>query len=245
MHPVLFKWRGITVWSYPFMLYVGLCLGVLAENIAAHVAGINALRVYVATLILIVPALVGARLLYVAEEWPSYRENPRRIWDRSEGGYIMYGGLPLALLISVPLLRALHLSLPVFWDAATFTILVGMFFGRIGCLLNGCCAGRPSTTWMGFYLPNHNGVWEKRIPTQLLESAWAAVLLAFAAVVWRSLPFPGALFLLVALGYASGRLLMEFARERKQMAFRFSIAHVFSLVVTLLSVSALAIYWRR
>jgi phosphatidylglycerol:prolipoprotein diacylglycerol transferase len=235
----------MTVWSYPAMLYVGLVLGVLAGNIAAHSAGLDALRVYVATLLLIVPALAGARLLYVAAEWSLYRENLRRIWDRNDGGYILYGGLPFSLLLSVPLLRLFHLNLPAFWDVAIFTILVGMLFGRIGCLLNGCCAGRPSKTWIGLYLPNRKGVWEKRVPTQVLEAALAAVLLVCAVAVRRSVPFHGALFLLAALGYASGRLLLELARERQQKASRFSIAHVISLVLALLSISTLTIYWRR
>jgi phosphatidylglycerol:prolipoprotein diacylglycerol transferase len=244
MRPILFQWRSITVWSYPAMLYVGLVLGVMAGNLAAHAAHLDALRVYIATLILIVPALAGARLLYVVAEWPMYRENLGRIWDRKEGGYILYGGLPLALMASVPLLRILHLSLPAFGDVAIFTILVGMCFGRIGCLMNGCCAGRTSRSW-GMYLPNPAGVREKRIPTQLLEAAWAAVLLIFAVAVRSSSPFPGALFLMICLGYAAGRLGMEFFRERRQTSPGFSIAHVVSLLITFVSISALTIYWRR
>lgn len=245
MRPVLFNWRGITVWSYPAMLYLGLVMGVVAGNVVAHAAGLDAARVYVATLILIVPALAGARLLYVAAEWSLYRRNLRRIWNRNDGGYVMYGGLPLALVASLPVLRILHLSPAAFWDVAIFTILVGMFFTRIGCLLNGCCAGRPSKTWLALYLPNRCGTWERRIPTQIFESLWAAILLVCAVLMRRSAPFPGAVFLLVSLGYASGRLLMECARERPQRAFGFNIAHVISLVITLASVSALTIYWRR
>lgn len=225
------------------MLYIGLVLGVAAGNLAAHAARLDALRVYVATLILIVPALAGARLLYVMAEWPLYRKNPRRIWDRNDGGYILYGGLPLALLVSVPLLCILHLGLPAFWDVAIFTILVGMCFGRIGCLMHGCCAGRATRTW-GLYLPNSEGIREKRVPTQLLEAAWAAALLIFAVVVRGSAPFAGALFLMISLGYASGRLLLEFARERPRRR-GFSLAHVVSVGITFASISALTIYWRR
>jgi len=244
MRPLLFQWHGFKVWSYPAMLYVGLVLGVFAGNILAHEAGLNAFRVYVATLILVVPSLGGARLLYVAAEWRRYRPNLARIWDRNDGGYIMYGGLPCALLASVPLLRILDLSLPAFWDVAIFTILVGMFFTRIGCLLNGCCAGRPCT-WFGWYLPNRNRIWEKRLPTQLFEALSAALLLICAVPLRRSAPFPGALFLFVSLGYAAGRLLMEFGRERPRNARAPSIAHVVSLVIILLSVSTLTIYWRN
>ncbi len=41
MRPILFQWRGLTVWSYPAMLYIGLVAGVVAGNVAAHAAGIE------------------------------------------------------------------------------------------------------------------------------------------------------------------------------------------------------------
>jgi len=137
---MLFQYRGFAVWSYPAMLYLGLVAGVVAGNAAAHAAGVNAFRVFLATLILMVPALIGARLLYVAANWIHYRKKPPQIWDRNKGGMAMFGGLLLALPLSVPLLRVLRLSLGAFWDVATFTILVGMIITRGGCLMNGCCA---------------------------------------------------------------------------------------------------------
>src|SRR5712692_3222612 len=245
MRPILFQWRGLTVWSYPAMLYFGLVAGVVAGNAAAHAAGIDAFRAFVATLVLIVPALIGAKLFYAASHWQLYRQSLRRIWNRRDGGAAMYGGLPLALLLSVPLLAALPLRFGAFWDAATFTMLVGMIFGRIGCLLSGCCSGRPSRTWVSAYLPNRMGVWERRIPTQCLEAGWAGVLLVSAITVWRWLPFPGALFLLVAAGYASGRLVLESTREPQPGATRFTIHHAISVALIVLAVTALTAYWPR
>ncbi len=243
MRRMLFQWRGLTVWSYPAMLYIGLVAGVVAGNAAAHAAGIDAFRAFAATLVLIVPALIGARLFYVASHWQFYRQNLRRIRDRSDGGYAMYGGLPLALLLSLPLLAALRLPFGAFWDVATFTILVGMIFARVGCLMNGCCAGRPSRTWVSVYLPNHTGVWDRRIPTQCLEAGWAAVLLVSAITVWRWLPFPGALILLVTAGYAAGRLVLESTREPHPGATRFTIHHAISVALIVLSLATLTVCW--
>src|SRR5258706_5594050 len=107
MRPILFQWRGLTIWSYPAMLYVGLVAGVVAGNVAAHAAGMDAFRVYVATLVLIGPAVAGARLLHVVLHCRTYWRSPGRIWKQSEGGCGMYGGLPLVLLLSVPLLAVL------------------------------------------------------------------------------------------------------------------------------------------
>ena len=86
MRPILFTWRGRQVPSYPAMLYLGLVAGLAAGNVAAHVVGLNAARVYVASLILIPAALVGARLASVAGNWAAWRDDPGRIWRRSEGG---------------------------------------------------------------------------------------------------------------------------------------------------------------
>jgi prolipoprotein diacylglyceryltransferase len=127
----------------------------------------------------------------------------------------------------------------------TFTILVGMIFTRIGCLLNGCCAGRSSKKWGSLYLPNHLDVWEKRVPTQCLEALWAAVLLISAMVLWRRLPFAGALFLLATAGYASGRMVLECLREPEPGANRFTIYHAMSTIMLLLSLAALTAAWPK
>jgi phosphatidylglycerol:prolipoprotein diacylglycerol transferase len=243
MRRVLFRWRGVTVWSYPAMLYIGLVIGTTAGNVAAHAAGIDALRTYAATLLLIPAALFGSRLLFVAQHWRYFHGHPKHIWGRSDGGAAMYGGLFLSLALSVPLLVALDVPFGAFWDVTTFTILVGMIFTRIGCLLNGCCAGRVSHSWGSLYLPGCSGAWEKRIPTQCLEAAWAAVLAALATLLWKRMPFPGALFLTTTAAYAAGRLPLESAREREAGSSRFTLHHALSLLMIVASLAALAICW--
>jgi phosphatidylglycerol:prolipoprotein diacylglycerol transferase len=226
------------------MLYLGLVAGVVAGNIAAHAAGIDAFRAFVATLVLIMPGLIGARLFYVVTHWPLYRQSPRRIWSRRQGGTAQFGVLALVFPLSVPLLSALRLPFGGFWDVAAFTILLAMIFGRIGCLMNGCCAGRPSKAW-GMCLPNSMGVWERRIPTPCLEAGWAALLLVSGIVVWRWLPFPGALFLLVAAGYGCGRIVLESTREQPPGANPFTIHHAISVLMILMSVAALMARWPK
>src|SRR5262249_37874734 len=120
MRRVLFHLRGVPIYAYPAMLYLGLVCGVVAGNIAAHAAGADAFRVYVATMILIPIALLGARLLYVVCEWTTYRRDRSRIWDRGDGGAAQYGGLILVLPLSRPLLALLGVGFGMFWDIAAF-----------------------------------------------------------------------------------------------------------------------------
>ena len=243
MRRVLFHWHGVKIYSYPAMLYLGLVFGVVAGNYAANLAGLNSARVFVATLLLLIPALIGARLLFVGSHWEIYRREPRRIWRRSEGGAALYGGLPLSLLASVPLLGALQVPFGAFWDVATFTILVGMIFGRFGCLLHGCCSGRPTEGRFALCLANHQGTWQRRIPTQLLEAGWAAVLLAGAVAFWDQMPFPGALFLYALAGYGLGRFVLESTREEQDKVGKITIHRLISAVLLGLSLTTLGIGW--
>ena len=213
MRRVLFACCGITVYSYPAMLYVGVLAGTFAGAFAAQSRGLDPDRFALATVILLVPALAGSRLLFVLMNWPVYAHEPARIWRRSEGGMAMYGGLVLAVPLSVPVLRLLDLPFASFWDAQMFTILIGMMLTRVGCLLNGCCGGRTTTAWYGLDLPDHHGVRRRRIPTQLLEMGWAAVLLSGIALAWHRVPFPGAIFCAAVLLYGIGRYFLETLRE--------------------------------
>lgn len=243
MRPILFQWRGLTVWSYPALLYVGLVLGVLAGNVAAHAAGVDPLGVFETTFLLLLPALVGARLLFVAMHWSDFRSDRRRIFARSDGGAAQYGALAMILPLSLPVTSLLGIPLGEFWDAATFTILVGAVFTRIGCFLNGCCAGLPVRRW-GVRLPNRAGAWERRVPTQLLEALLAVLLFAGAVLAWRHRPFAGAVFLGAAGAYAVGRLGLESLRERPPESRRLTIHHVLSLVLIVTCGAVLAHRWR-
>jgi len=237
VRPVLFRIGNLEIHSYPALQYTGLTVGVIAGNFLASTLGLDAFRVYVATIILLFPALGGARILHVAINWKHYREQKKNIWNTRKGGAAQYGGILLGVPLSIPLLRALDVPFGAFWDAGGVTIMTGMIFTRIGCLLNGCCAGRESASLLALFLPNTRGVWKKRYPTQLFEAGWAALLLATGLAIRASLPFDGALFIYIAAGYALGRLVMESLRDNR--ATRFTVHHAISLLIIAVSLAAL------
>jgi phosphatidylglycerol---prolipoprotein diacylglyceryl transferase len=214
MRPVLFRWRGRAVPSYPAMLYLGVVFGLVAGDAAANASLLNGARVYTASLLLLPVALVGARLASVVGNWDPYRADRGRIWRRSDGGQAMYGGL-VAVPVSLPLLAVLGVPFWAFWDVATFTMLTGMVFARLGCLLNGCCAGRPTEGRFGLVFPNHEGVRTRRVPTQLLEAGLGAILLAPAAVLLASKAPPGSVFTETLAAYALARLFLQPLREHQ------------------------------
>src|SRR4029077_408481 len=180
MRRILFRIFDVPICSYPAMLYVGILLGIYAQLHAAGTVGLDRGRVLAATLILLMSALLGARILFVLAHLEFYRLHPQRIFRVSDGGASMYGGLLLAVPFSVAVLAALHIPFGAFWDVASFTMLIGMTVTRVGCFLNGCCAGKPTRSFLGVKLADYRGVWVRRFPTQVLEAAWGIIVLAGA-----------------------------------------------------------------
>jgi phosphatidylglycerol:prolipoprotein diacylglycerol transferase len=243
LRQILLEWRGIRVHSYSVMLYLGLTFGMVAGDYAAHLAALSPARVLVAMLLLTVPGLLGARLLFVATHWTVYRREPQRIWRRREGGTAMLGGLVLAVAVSPPLLSVVELPFGAFWDVATFTMLIWLIFGRLGCVLHGCCSGRPSAGPFTLDLPDHRGVWRRRIPAQLLEAGWALVVLIAAVGLWKHVPFPGALFLSVVAGYGISRVVLQGMREEQDSLGRLDIQQAVCAGLLALSLIGLLALW--
>ena len=220
----LTSWHGVDVPSYTAMLYLGCVAGVLVGAAVAGSVGLEQSRFALATIVLLIPAFAGARLWFVLQHWRVYQRDLRRIGRRSEGGAALYGGLLLSLAVSVPLLTLFEVPFWRFWDAASFTMLVGLIFTRAGCMANGCCAGRRTSGRLGVWLPDHRGAWERRIPTPLLEAGWAALVLVAASLIHAGRPFAGAVFLSVLAAYGAGRLLLEPTRASAGGGSRANIA---------------------
>jgi phosphatidylglycerol:prolipoprotein diacylglycerol transferase len=233
MQRILFRWRNVPIYSYPAMLYLGLVLALCAQYYAASMVQLDSTRTIMASLILIVPALAGARLLFVLAHWDIYGREPHRIWRTSEGGLAMYGGFLLAVPVSIPVAALLGLPWGAYLDAVSFALLIGMSVTRLGCFLNGCCSGRATSGILGVYLPDQDGSYQRRIPTQLLEAAWALIVLIVGLNIWPMLPTPGALFLYTMGAYGAGRLMLETLRQERDLIFGLPFNQMLSAALTM------------
>jgi phosphatidylglycerol:prolipoprotein diacylglycerol transferase len=243
MRRILFSWRGQNIYSYPAMLYAGLLVGVFVGAHVAQTLGMSADRFAIAVVILLIPALAGSRLYFILTRWDVYRHDPARIWRRAEGGMAMYGGFILVVPLSIPLLRSMGLPFGGFWDAAVLTILLGMAFTRVGCFLNGCCAGRPSDAWFALFLPDHHGVWQRRVPTQIMEMTFAMILFGTALGLRSYSPFPGAMFCLVVAAYGLGRSCLESLRDDDTGGRDKTIMQATSVLLVIAALAGLAFVW--
>ena len=75
---------------------------------------------------------------------------PLRFW---EGGLVFYGGALAAAGVAVWFCRREGWSFGRFADVAAPSLSIGHVFGRIGCVLAGCCFGAPCAASWGLSFP--------------------------------------------------------------------------------------------
>jgi prolipoprotein diacylglyceryltransferase len=239
----LLQWRGVRVHSYQAMIYFGLSSCLILLDVMSRAVGLDPFRCFAAAIVLAAIGLIGARLWFVAAHWEYYRRRPASIWKREEGGAAIVGGLVISIVASPLVLIPLNLPLGLFWDAAIFGMLVWSMFGRLGCLLHGCCSGKPTGGFFSLSLPNHLGEWQRRIPTQLLELLLCGCILAAGATLWRYRPFPGALFLMCLSMYGLGRAALLRLREDYRRTNGSALYQSVAAACGLAALGALAMLW--
>jgi phosphatidylglycerol:prolipoprotein diacylglycerol transferase len=139
MHPV-----GV-VPAYVIGWCIAAVLGGASGFWLARRAGLRTAQIAVSFVAIAAAVFVGSKLLYVVEAWWTRAPNQFAQGFGSLQALRLPGGLLLALLIGPPLARYLGRSYLAIADAVVpmwGLVIVGI---RIGCFLQGCCAGRPSS----------------------------------------------------------------------------------------------------
>lgn len=141
---------GLPVRGYGVMLLVGIVSGVGMAMHRAHQGGLEPERILSLAIWMVVCGVIGARLFYVIEYWDqsfagkSPRETLLGIVNVPEGGLVIYGGFVGAMVGFYIFVRKNKLPLFAMADLIAPCMMIGLAFGRIGCLLNGCCYGGPT-----------------------------------------------------------------------------------------------------
>jgi len=142
MIPKLFQIGPIPVYSY------GLMLGI-AFIVASYLFSIECKRRKIPenvsvniTFLALIGGVVGAKLLYVIEEWTYITSLPKDKLFTTDGifspmGLTYYGGLILAILLILLYTRIKKIKFIKTADAAAPAIAIGYGIARIGCHLSG------------------------------------------------------------------------------------------------------------
>lgn len=211
MFPILFHIGSLAVRSYDVMFMVATVVALGLVGWRARRVGLGGVRAVLGILAIYVIALAGARLGNVVADWGYYVANWREIPSLYGTGF--QGGLIAGVLAAFVIARyVLRISFWQLGDLAAPGLVLAQAIGRVGCFLNGCCYGSPTSSFLGMYLPGYGAEWAYRYPTQLMHSA-ANWLILVTLLLWeRRKPFEGFVFLLYAFLYSIQRLLIDFLR---------------------------------
>jgi phosphatidylglycerol:prolipoprotein diacylglycerol transferase len=213
--PRVFSAGPLRINSYKLFLCIGIYVGSLATAALADGRGFSPSRVGFAAMACALTGLIGARVYHLLVHARAYWSHRTRgvLWNTRRGGWSVFGALLTFVPASVAAARVVDLPLQTFWDLLGIGVLAGGFWIRLGCVFNGCCAGRETSGAFFVRLHDTRGVRKRRIPVQFLEMAWWV--LGTAVFVWqwqRSFP-PGSFGIGVLGWYGLGRFFLEPLRE--------------------------------
>jgi phosphatidylglycerol:prolipoprotein diacylglycerol transferase len=245
MHPILFSLGNWPVYSYGLLLAIAYLAGLQLAVVRARRQGVDATKVMDLGIYLIIAALVGAKLMLVAVDFDYFRRQPGELLSLVRAGGVFYGGLIAALGVAIWLVRRYALNLWTVADLMAPGIALGHVIGRLGCLLAGCCYGRPtSVPWAITFtspeaaanvgtplgIPLH--------PTQLYDAgAELLILVVLLATERRGRTFAGRTFWLYMLLYAISRFIIEFYRgDERGIILGLSTSQFVSVVIAPLAV---------
>jgi prolipoprotein diacylglyceryltransferase len=223
IRPVLFTIGGYPVESYAFFVTLGLIAAVVVyyANTRNRAVGRNGLYIAVAA---VAGGIVGSKVPIWVVNIREIIANPGNL-ELLLSGRTIVGGLIGGALAVYATKRARHITARL-GNYLVPSLCIGIFFGRIGCFLAGCCYGvATSAPWgVGF----GDGI--ARNPTQLYEAVFVLGLFIYAQVM-RDRYEPGELFRRFMIVYFGWRFLIEFVRVNPIAAFGLTYYQIVSLAV--------------
>lgn len=248
--------RIFPVYGYGMMLLVGFVAAASWAGRRAVKVGIPRETVWDVAMLILVAGIVGARSFYLLQYGDRVYRNVTNVQQAlmatvnlSEGGLVLYGGVILGAIsyfvfCAIRRIHPLQLA-----DVITPSIFMGIGFGRIGCLFNGCCYGdRCDLPWaiefpagsvpytallqMGFITPDAASSLPLH-PSQIYSSLGGFLLAFVTATVFAYRRKAGEVLAVGAIFYPINRFLIEFVRgdEFTQMSTGLTISQLVSLGV--------------
>jgi phosphatidylglycerol:prolipoprotein diacylglycerol transferase len=244
--PILFSVGPLTIYSYGVLLAAAYLLGLGMAVRRARAAGLDGNRVLDLGIWVIIAALVGAKALLFVVDFEHFTSSWAEFTTLLRSGGVFYGGLIAAVVVCIYQLRKHRLPLWQSGDLFAPGIALGYMVGRLGCLMAGCCYGRPTdVAWaVTFTDPAANFNVGTPLntplhPTQVYEALAGLVMLVALLVLerrWRQ--YPGRTFWTFVLMYSLSRFVIEFYRgdDRGLVFDVVSTSQAISIVLAPLSV---------
>ena len=234
--------RYISIGDFQIMFYgiiiaCGFLVGLWVAQQEAKRTGQNP-EIYMDYLIvMMIPAIIGARIYYVVFSWDSYKDNIPEIFNLRHGGLGIVGGVAMAVLVLFLFAKAKKQSVLLMLDTMTMGLLIGQIMGRWGNFFNREAFGGYTDGPLAMQIPlkyfeqygrvselESSGILKHLVtltvhgeklsyiqvhPTFLYEGMWNLLLLLFIFIYRKHKKFDGELLCIYLMGYGLGRFFIE------------------------------------
>lgn len=202
-----------TIHGYGLMIAIGIISALLSVEYRAKRKNLRHDLIFNLTIWCAIGGILGAKLLYLITQIKNILADPSSLLQISEG-FVVYGGIIGGIFAGYLFCRKNKLNFLKYFDLVMPSIALAQGFGRIGCLLAGCCYGIHTDSKFSLVFPHSdfapNGV--HLVPTQPISSALN--FLNFFALVFLSkyVKADGQVAGFYLVFYSAGRFIIEFFR---------------------------------
>lgn len=204
---------GLTVHGYGLMIGIGFIAAYLMTEYRARRYRMNTDIVFTLFISSVIFGLLGAKLLYYVTIIDKIIDNPGVILDEMEG-FVVYGGIIGGVLAGYVVCKMKGERFWKYFDLIAPAIALAQGFGRIGCLLAGCCYGKETdsacsiTFHTSDFAPNGIALIPTQIYSSVLDFINCIVLCAIARHAKKEKTVAGCYLIF----YSIGRFILEFFR---------------------------------
>lgn len=235
MRKVLFQIGSFSVYSYGFMIAIGIILAGVMFMKRADKEKYNDDSLFNALFLTVLFGMLGGKILYILVNIKSVIDDPSILLNYGEG-FVVYGGILAGVIALAFYSKKKKWNVLETFDLAAPSVALGQAFGRIGCFLAGCCYGKETNLWIGVKFPTNSlapsGVYLH--PTQLYSSAFDFALVIVLILFARNNKKKGRVFSMYLILYSIGRFLVEFLRNDERGAIGILSTSQFIAIFTLI-----------
>src|SRR5712692_964138 len=131
MYPRLLELGPITVYTYGVLLAAAYLLGLKLALVRAQARNLDHTRVLDLGIYIIISALLGAKLLLLITDWRTFTSSPGELLTLMRSGGVFYGGLIVAVAVSLWYIRGVGLRFRTTSDALGPSFARGQVFGPL------------------------------------------------------------------------------------------------------------------
>lgn len=250
MDPELGEVLGFLITWHGVFTAIAIGIGVWAGLRLAERRQIDPDEAYTAALVAVAGGIVGARLLFVIEEWDSYKDNLGDILALNEGGISIYGAIVggvLCGLVYAAFRRNVFPALAAA-DAGAVAASLGLGIGRIGDIINGEHVAKASDLpWAVEYTHANSisaglGAQHPAVAYEMLGD-----IAIFGVLLWVFVRFSGSgwAFFGWMLAYGAMRFGVSFFREDELVLAGLRTAQLVAIGGMIFGAGGLAWLWFR